>query len=48
MKNSSTIMTAYIVHMIALCLVAAVLLALGALPWLARDATMRARRATAL
>ena len=36
-------LTAYIVYMIAQCLVPAVLLALGALPWLGRKATMRAR-----
>ena len=36
-------LTAYIVYMIAGCLVPAVLLALGALPWLGRKATMRAR-----
>ena len=41
-------LTAYIVYMIAWCLVPAVLLALGALPWLGRKATMRARGATAL
>ena len=41
-------LTAYIVYMIASCLVPAVLLALGALPWLGRKATMRARGATAL
>ena len=35
-------LTAYIVYMIAQCLVPAVLLALGALPWLRRKATMRA------
>jgi hypothetical protein len=35
-------LTAYIVYMIAGCLVPAVLLALGALPWLGRKATMRA------
>jgi hypothetical protein len=39
-------LTAYIVYMIASCLVPAVLLALGALPWLGRKATMRARGAT--
>lgn len=43
-----TKLTAYIVYMIAWCLVPAVLLALGALPWLGRKATMRARGATAL
>jgi hypothetical protein len=36
-------LTAYIVYMIAWCLIPAVLLALGALPWLGRKATMRAR-----
>lgn len=36
-------LTAYIVYMIAWCLVPAVLLALGALPWLGRKATMHAR-----
>ena len=41
-------LTAYIVYMIAQCLVPAVLLALGALPWLGRKATMRARGATGL
>ena len=41
-------LTAYIVYMIAGCLVPAVLLALGALPWLGRKATMRARDATGL
>lgn len=41
-------LTAYIVYIIAWCLVPAVLLALGALPWLGRKATMRARGATAL
>ncbi len=41
-------LTAYIVYMIASCLVPAVLLALGALPWLGRKATMRARGATGL
>jgi hypothetical protein len=41
-------LTAYIVYMIASCLVPAVLLALGALPWLGRKATMRARGATAI
>lgn len=41
-------LTAYIVYMIAWCLVPAVLLALGALPWLGRKATLRARGATAL
>lgn len=41
-------LTAYIVYMIASCLVPAVLLALGALPWLGRNATMRARGATGL
>ena len=40
--------TAYIMYMIAWCLVPAVLLALGALPWLGRKPTMRARGATAL
>src|SRR4030095_11554168 len=39
-------LTAYIVYMIAWCLVPAVLLALGALPWLGRKATTRARGAT--
>ena len=38
-------LTAYIVYMIAQCLVPAILLALGALPWLGRKATMRARGA---
>ena len=32
-------LTAYVVYMIAWCLVPAVLLALGALPWLGRKAT---------
>ena len=41
-------LTAYIAYMIASCLVPAVLLALGALPWLGRKATIRARGATAL
>ena len=41
-------LTAYIVYMIAGCLVPAILLALGALPWLGRKATMRARGATGL
>jgi len=41
-------LTAYTVYMIAWCLVPAVLLALGALPWLGRSATMRARGATGL
>jgi hypothetical protein len=41
-------LTAYAVYMIAWCLVPAVLLALGALPWLGRKATMRARAATGL
>jgi dihydrofolate reductase len=41
-------LTAYIMYMIAWCLVPAVLLALGALPCLGRKATMRARGATAL
>jgi len=41
-------LTAYIVYMIAWCLVPAVLLALGALPWLGRKAAMRARGATGL
>jgi hypothetical protein len=41
-------LTAYIGYMIVWCLVPAVLLALGALPWLGRKATMRARVATAL
>jgi hypothetical protein len=40
--------TAYIVYMIAWCLVPAVLLTLGALPWLGRKATMRARGAATL
>lgn len=39
-------LTAYIVYMIAWCLVPAVLLALGAWPWLGRKAAMRARGAT--
>jgi hypothetical protein len=39
-------LTAYIVYMIASCLVPAVLLAFGALPWLGRKATMRARGAS--
>jgi hypothetical protein len=39
-------LTAYSVGMIARCLVPAVLLALGALPWLGRKATMRALDAT--
>jgi hypothetical protein len=41
-------LTAYIVYMIAWCLVPAVLLALGALPWLERKATMRAPSSTGL
>jgi hypothetical protein len=41
-------LTAYIVYMIAGCLVPAALLALGALPWLGRKATMRARGAIGL
>jgi hypothetical protein len=41
-------LTAYIAYMIAGCLVPAVLLALGALPWLGHKATVRARGATAL
>ena len=42
-------LTAYsLSYMIAWCLVPAVLLALGALPWLGRKATMRARGATGL
>jgi hypothetical protein len=41
-------LTAYIVYMIASCLVPAVLLALGALPWLRRKATMLAEGATDL
>lgn len=41
-------LTAYGLYMIAGCLVPAVLLALGALPWLGRNATMRARGATAV
>jgi len=40
--------TAYIGYMIAGCLVPAILLAVGALPWLGRKATMRARAATSL
>ena len=40
-------LTAYIVYMIAGCLVPAVLLALGALPWLGRKATMRAEASRA-
>lgn len=40
-------LTAYIVYMIAWCLVPAVLLTLGALPWLGRKGTMRAQGATA-
>lgn len=43
-----TKLTAYLAYMIAWCLVPAVLLALGALPWLGRQATMRGRSATAL
>jgi hypothetical protein len=35
-------LTAYVVYMIGWCLVPAVLLTLGALPWLRRKATMRA------
>jgi hypothetical protein len=35
-------LTAYVAYLIAQCLVPAVLLALGALPWLGRKATMRA------
>ena len=41
-------LTAYIVYMIASCLVPAVLLALGALPWLGHKATMRTQGATGL
>jgi hypothetical protein len=41
-------LTAYIMYMFASCLVPAVLLALGALPWLGRRATMRAQAATGL
>jgi hypothetical protein len=41
-------LTAYIGYMIASCLIPAVFLALGALPWLGRKATMRARGATSL
>ena len=41
-------LTAYIVYMIASCLVPAVLLALGALPWLGHNATVRADGATGL
>jgi hypothetical protein len=40
-----TKLTAYIAYMVAWCLVPAVLLVLGALPWLGRKATMRARAA---
>lgn len=36
-------LTAYIVYMIASCLIPAVLLALGTLPWLGHKASMRAR-----
>jgi hypothetical protein len=39
-------LTAYSLYAISSCLVPAVLLALGALPWLRRKATMRARGAT--
>lgn len=39
-----TKLTAYMAYMIAWCLVPAVLLVLGALPWLGRKATMRARK----
>ena len=46
--RSRSPVTAYIGYMIAWCLVPAVLLALGALPWLGRKATMRARGATGL
>ena len=38
-----TKLTAYLAYMVAWCLVPAVLLMLGALPWLGRKATMRAR-----
>jgi hypothetical protein len=41
-------LTVYIVYMISWCLVPAVLLALGALPWLGRKATMRAMGGTGL
>jgi hypothetical protein len=41
-------LTAYIVYMIAWCLVPAVLLSLGGLPWLGRKATMHARGAIGL
>ncbi len=40
-------LTAYIAYMFGWCLNPAVLLALGALPWLGRKATMRAGSATA-
>lgn len=42
-----TKLTAYVAYMVAWCLVPAVLLALGALPWLGRQATMRARNEAA-
>ena len=41
-------LSTFLVYMISWCLVPAVLLALGALPWLGRKATMRARGATTL
>jgi hypothetical protein len=41
-------LTAYILYMIAGCLVPAILLALGALPWLGRKATLHARAAAGL
>ena len=41
-------LTAYIGYMIVSCLIPALFLALGALPWLGRRTTMRARGATGL
>ena len=41
-------LTAYIMYMVAWCLVPAVLLALGAVPWMGRKATLHTRRAIAL
>ena len=41
-------LTAYIMYMVAWCLVPSVLLALGAVSWMGRKATMHTRRAIAL
>ena len=46
--SPSVKLTAYIVYMIAGCLIPAVLLVLGALPWLGRKATMHVGGATAV